>query len=74
MMGNVSKFEPVEVGESYRFDPDELLDAAKGQGFTNLVILAELPDGTFWVSGMANAGETMILMERAKRQIVFGED
>jgi hypothetical protein len=72
-MTNVEKFQPVEVGENYRFDPDELLEAAKGQSFTDLVILAEQPDGELWVSGMANAGETMILLERAKHQIVFGE-
>ena len=30
------------------------------------------PDGEIWISGSANAGETLILMERAKRQIVFG--
>lgn len=72
-MSNVEKFHPVEVGESYRFNPDELLEAAKGQGFTNLVILAEQTDGELWVSGMANAGESLILLERAKHQIVFGE-
>lgn len=70
-MSNVTKLELVTVGEGFRFDPDELLEAAKGQGFTNLVILGELPDGDdVWVSGMANAGEAMILMERAKLQIV----
>lgn len=73
-MGDVHKFEPVEIGEGFRFDPDELLEAAKGQGFTNLVILGELPDGEVWVSGMANAGESLIMIERAKRQIVFGEE
>lgn len=35
-MSNVVKFEPVEVGEGYRFDPDEILEAAKGQGFQTL--------------------------------------
>lgn len=73
-MSNVEKLQPVEVGENYRFDPDELLETAKGQGFTNLAILGELADGDFWVSGMANAGETMIFLERAKHHIVFGED
>lgn len=73
-MTNVVKFSPVVVGDGYRFDADELLEAAKGQQFTTLAILGELPDGAFWVSGTANAGETLILMERAKQQIVFGED
>lgn len=73
-MSNVVKFDPVVVGEGYRFDPDELLEAAKGQGFETLAILGQLPDGTYWVSGSSNAGETLVLMERAKHQIVFGDD
>lgn len=73
-MGDVKKLELVEVGENFRFDPDALLEAAKGHGFTNLVILGELPDGEIWVSGMSNAGETLVLVERAKRIIVFGDE
>lgn len=73
-MSNVVKLEPVAVGEGFRFDPDVILDEAKGQGFATLAVLGELPDGTFWVSGSANAGETLVLMERARRQIVFGDD
>jgi len=73
-MSNVVKLEPVEVGENFRFDPDEILEAAKGQGFQTVAILGQLEDGTIWVSGSANAGEVLVLMERAKRQIVFGEE
>jgi len=61
----------VSVGEGFRFEPDKLLDAAKGQDFTNLVIIAEQPDDDrLWVSSMANAGEALVLMERAKLQII----
>lgn len=70
-MSNVHKFEPEFVGEGYRFDPDEILEAAKGQGFANLVIVGELPDGTRWTSGNCNAGEALILMERAKHDLIF---
>lgn len=73
-MTNVHKFEPQVVGENYRFDPDEILEQAKGRGFTNIVVIGENPDGTTWVSSAANAGEAMILMERAKKFIVFGDD
>lgn len=69
-MAEVVRFEPVEVGEGYRFDADELLDAAKGQGFTTLAIIGQLEDGSIWISGSANAGETLILMEKAKRQVI----
>lgn len=71
-MSKVVKFEPVEVGDGYRFDPDEVLDAAKGQGFTELVILGTLPNGERWVSGNCNAGEALILMERAKLVLIGG--
>jgi len=70
---SVVKLELVEVGEGFRFDPDYLLEAAKGQEFTKLAILAQNPDGTLWVSGTANAGETLILIELAKHHIVHGE-
>ena len=71
---NVLKFDPVVVGEGFRFDTDEILEAAKGQKFSRLCILGDLEDGSIWVSGSANAGETLVLMEMAKRVIVFGEE
>lgn len=73
-MSEVVKFQPVEVGEGFRFDHDAILEAAKGQGFTTVAVLGQLEDGSFWVSGSANAGETLILMERAKRKICFGDE
>lgn len=72
-MSEVVKLELIDVGEGFRFDPDDLLEAAKGQEFTKLAILAQTPDGTLWVSGTANAGETLILIELAKHRIVHGE-
>ena len=72
-MATIHKLELVDVGQDYRDDPDRILDAAKGQDLTIVTIIGEQADGTLWVSGSANAGVCMILMERAKRQIVFGE-
>ncbi len=72
-MSNVHKLELVEVGESFRFDADELLEAAKGQGFETLAIIGQCEDGTIWFSGSANAGETLILIERAKHSLIHGE-
>lgn len=69
----VVKFDPVVVGEGYRFDADELLEAAKGKGFDKLAILGQFPDGKIWASGTANAGETVILIEIAKHKIIHGE-
>lgn len=74
MIDNVHKLELVQVGQDFRFDPDQILEAAKGKDFARVSVIGELPDGSIWVSGSANAGETIILMEMAKRQIIFGED
>ena len=70
----VVKFHPQIVGESYRFDPDQILEEAKGRGFTNVLIIGELDDGELWVSSAANAGEALVLMEKAKHKIVFGDE
>ncbi len=74
MTDNVHKLKLVEVGEDFRFDPDEILEAAKGKEFDRVAVIGQLPDGTLWISGSANGGETVILMEMAKHQIIFGED
>jgi hypothetical protein len=70
---SVVKLELVEVGEGFRYDPDELLEAAKGQAFQKLAIVAQKPDGTIWITGSANAGETLILLELAKHRIIHGD-
>lgn len=74
MSDKVHKLRPVEVGEGYRFDPDEILEAAKGKAFERVVILGELPDGTLWISGSANLGESIVLIELAKHDLLFGGD
>lgn len=73
-MSNVVKLEPVEVGDGYRFDPDQVLEDAKGQEFSCLAVLGTTPDGEIWITGNANAGEILVMMEMAKRKLVFGED
>lgn len=71
-MSNVPKLELVEVGEDFRFDPDDILEQAKGRGFMRLVIIGETDDDDLYVAGTANAGESLILMELAKLQIIKG--
>jgi hypothetical protein len=74
MTDNVTKFEPAFVSEAYRFDADETLDKAKGEPFVKLLVLGQLDDGSLYIMGNANAGESLILMEKVKHHIVFGED
>jgi hypothetical protein len=70
MSENVIKLPLQVVGEGFRFDGDQILDDAKGQNFITLAILGQTEDGDIWVSGNANAGETLVLMEKAKRKII----
>lgn len=64
----------VEVGDNFRFNPDEILSAAMGQDFRELAIVAETADGELWLSSVSNAGTTLILLERAKQRIVDGAE
>lgn len=73
-MSNVHKLELVQMGDGLRFDPDETLENAKGHGFVTLLVIGELPDGLPLLLGNCNAGEALILMERIKHSIVFGDD
>lgn len=70
MSDNVVQFQPELVGEGFRFDPDVILEEAKGKEFATLVVIGELPDGEIWISGSANAGESLILTEQAKLQVI----
>lgn len=74
MSDNVHKLSLVSVGEGFRFVADDILGAAKGKDFTQIAILAQHEDGSIWVSGSANLGETLVLMELAKHELLFGGD
>jgi hypothetical protein len=68
-MTNVVKLEPVDIGDGFRFDPDELLEANKGAGWSILALIGKI-DGELVVAGSAGAGETLILIEKAKLKII----
>lgn len=73
-MTNVVKLELVEMGESLRFNPDETLEAAKGQDFVTLLVIGELADGSSFISGNCNTGEALVTMERVKHSLIFEDD
>jgi hypothetical protein len=63
----------LRLAEGGRRNPDEILENAKGQGFTSLLILADTPDGIIQIASNLDVGAALLLMERAKDQIVWGE-
>lgn len=71
MTATVLRLVPNEVGDGYRFEADQILEGAKGCKFTNLVIIGEIEgEEDLYIGGMASAGESMILIERAKMDII----
>jgi hypothetical protein len=60
-------------GGGLRMDIGEMLELAKKQEFVSLAIIGELPGGGLWLGGDVNAGEALILIEKAKHRIVFGK-
>jgi hypothetical protein len=68
-MTNVVRIEPRELGEDFQLDHDGILEANKGQGYSMLAVLGE-KDGEVYINGSANAGLTLILLEKAKLQII----
>lgn len=68
---NVIPFRPQFVGEAYRLDADQILEEAKGKNYSRLVILGEIKDeADLYVAGTASVGESLILMELAKLQVI----
>jgi hypothetical protein len=58
------------VGPGYKFDVDEVLEGAKGQGLEQVVIVGVQPNGMPWVSSAQNLAETVVLLERAKHWLL----
>lgn len=74
MSATVHKLKLVECGENVRLDADKLLEAAKGKKWHRLAIIGQLEESDeqseFYLVGTANAGETLILIELAKLDII----
>ena len=73
-MSNVVKLELVEVGEDFRFEAKQILEAAKSKAFERVAIIGRTDEGDLYVEGTANAGETLVLLKQAEHFIVFGKD
>lgn len=71
MSAEVVKLVPNEAGETYRIDADSILEKAMGRKWHRLVVVGQVEDEEgLYLVGTANAGESLILMELAKLQII----
>jgi hypothetical protein len=69
---NVVKLHLVDFGDGARFDPDQMLEDAKGQGFVQILITGELPNGDLVLFASHGIGDAVFLLERAKYKLLQG--
>lgn len=74
MTADVIRLVPETAGEDWTLEAEAVLDGAKGQDLQSCVVFGQDADGELYLAATANAGETMILLERCKHYIVFGHD
>lgn len=73
MTADILKLVPNEISADFRFDADVVLESMKGKSFTSLLVFGQCEDGSIEIQGNCNAGEALVLMERTKHELVFGE-
>lgn len=73
-MSNVTEFVPQVVGEGVRFNPDQMFQNLIGADINTVTVIIEDGDGNVSTYGNCNRGESLVLMERAKRFLVFGDE
>lgn len=74
MTADVIRLVPDLAGDAFRIEGDAVLEAAKGREWHRMCVIGQDEDGELYLAGTANAGETMILLERARHFIAFGHD
>jgi hypothetical protein len=73
MTDNVIQLVPDSVGEAYEVQVVDVLDGAAAEGLTMVGVIGYDADGGLFVAGSHGDGELIMLLERAKHYILFGE-
>jgi hypothetical protein len=68
-MAKVIELVPEEVGDSYAFNADQILENNKGK-FESLVLIGEDEDGDLVIYSTHNVGVANIMLDMAKQQLV----
>lgn len=67
---SVVKLEPVNIGEKFRFDPDETLQSCMGYDYRDMAVIGQMTDGAYSIVSNMNSGELLILMEHIKLKLI----
>lgn len=70
MTDNVIPFSPQVVGDGYKVDPHIMLDAARENDFTELVIVGIMPDGEIYLASSNGIPNAVYLLEVAKSRLI----
>lgn len=74
MSDNVLRLVPDLIGEDVDLGAKNVLEEAVEFGLDTVVVIGETEDGEIYVAGSRNAGTSLVLIERAKHKLVFGDD
>lgn len=74
MSDNVLRMVPDLIGEDVDLGVKNVLEEAVEFGLDTVVVIGETEDGEIYVAGSHNAGASLVLIERAKHKLVFGDD
>lgn len=68
-MTNVVQLVPVEIGDDFRHDVQEVIDCIPDD-LKTIVVLGETAEGDKWYASNANLGQILWLMEKIKHGIM----
>lgn len=73
MTDNVIHLVPDSIGDAYVVQVSDVLDGAVAEGLTMVGVIGYDAGGGVFVAGSHSDGELIMLLERAKHYILFGE-
>lgn len=74
MSDNVLRLVPDRIGEDVDLGVKNVLEEAEEYDLDTVVVIGETKEGEMYVAGSRNAGASLVLIERAKHKLVFGDD
>jgi hypothetical protein len=61
------------VGDGRKLSPASVLDAARAADLSTVVVIGYEQDGSLYAASTDGTGDCLLLIERAKQLIVFGD-
>ena len=72
MTDNIVTLVPDSVGDDFKFDPEQVLDACRGK-YTDLVVIGEDENGELFIHATSNLSRANLMMDIVKARLVSGD-